>query len=242
MTSSGAVALALAFLIPTSTAVPASPGPSTSPSASPSPRPPLKVIVTVKSTPYCSALAEHFNGAMAPIHGNDLAYDKVDVELDDMNDMFKHPNYIDRFIVIRTKLEKEVDGVGASLKSIQSQIDQLRASATLSNDPAEQQQMRDAAIKLSNVYQRQFELWNDLQALVHSMMEYDIFSGDHPLNGWTLEEAQLPKDRKDIKDYLRFDRSRKYISDNEDAAVDIAYSIATDHCTNDTPTSSPSPH
>jgi hypothetical protein len=240
MTHGPALALLLSIVIPTTTAQPASPGPSTSPSASP--RPPLKVIVTVKSTPYCSALADHFNGAMAPIHGNDLTFDKVDVQLDDMNNMFKYPNYIDRFVVLRTKLLKEVEVLNASLRPIQSEIDQLRASAKLSNDPAEQAQMTQAAVKLSNVYQRQFELSNDLTALVHSMMEYDIFSGDHPLGGWTLQEQSEPKEMKDIKDYLRFPRARKYIADNEDAATDIAYQIATDHCTNEAPTSSPSPH
>ncbi len=71
--------------------------PSPQPSASPSERPELKSIVTVISSPYCNALAEHFNAALKPMLANDRVFDAVGVQLDDMNDMFDHPDYANRF-------------------------------------------------------------------------------------------------------------------------------------------------
>src|SRR5215469_13968497 len=78
----------------------ASPAPSASPHE-------LKTIVTVKSSPYCNALAEHFNGALVPMISNDRVFDVVDVQLQDMNEMFNYPNYQNRFLDLRAKIVKE---------------------------------------------------------------------------------------------------------------------------------------
>ena len=72
--------LAVALAVPVA-------APSASPAPSPSPRE-LKTIVTVISSPYCNALAQHFNGALVPMLGNDRIFDGVSVQLDDMNAMF----------------------------------------------------------------------------------------------------------------------------------------------------------
>jgi len=116
------------------------------------------------------------------------------------------------------------------LRPIQQQIDQLRQSATLSNDPAEQKQMRDAASQLQEAYKHQFQLSTDLTGLAQSMMQYDIFRGPHPLGGWTPYDNTLPEDEKNIKSYLRYDRQLKSIDDAENGAVDIAYAIAENNC------------
>jgi hypothetical protein len=222
--------LILALLLPVPTAAPAgAPSPSTSPSASASPRV-LQTIVTVKSSPYCSALEDHFNSAMVPMVANDRVFTVVDTQLDDMNNMFKYPNYIDRFIVLRTKLIKETGVLENSLKPIQQQIDALRNSATLSTDPVEQKQMRDAASQLQDAYKHQFQLSTDLTGLAQSMMQYNIFRGSAPLGGWTPYDNTLPEDEKNIKSYLKYGKQLKSIDDAENGAVDIAYAIATDHC------------
>jgi hypothetical protein len=229
--------LVLALLMPVPTPAPAvsaspsaSPGSPATPDASASPRTPLKTIVTVKSSPYCSALEDHFNSALVPMIANDRVFTAVDTQLDDMNNMFKYPNYIDRFVVLRTKLLKETETLQNSLKPIQRQIDALRASATLSTDPAEQKQMRDAADQLQDAYKHQFQLSTDLTGLAQSMMDYNIFRGSAPLGGWTPYDNTLPEDEKNIKSYLRYGKQIKSIDDAENGAVDIAYSIATDHC------------
>jgi hypothetical protein len=217
--------LVLAIVLPGGTA-----GTSASPSPSASPHAPLKTIVTVKSSPYCTALADHFNGALVPMVANDRVFTAVDTQLDDMNDMFNYPNYVDRFVVLRTKLIKETGVLEASLKPIQEQIDQLRTSATLSSDPTEQAQMRDAASQLQQAYKHQFQLSTDLTGLAQAMMDYPIFRGSHPLGGWTPYESTLPADEKNIKSYLKYDKQRKSIDDAENGAVDLAYTIAQNNC------------
>ena len=136
--------LVFALMLPVPTTAPSvSPSPSassgslTTPDASASPRTPLKTIVTVKSSPYCSALEDHWTSARLQMIANDRVFTTVDGQLDDMNNMFKYPDSIDRFVVLRTKLLKETGVLENSLKPIQQQIDALRNSATLSTDPVE---------------------------------------------------------------------------------------------------------
>jgi hypothetical protein len=225
------VILVLAMLLPVSGPAPStSPGASESPDASASPKVPLRTIVTVKSSPYCSALEDHFNSALVPMIANDRVFTAVDTQLDDMNNMFKYPNYIDRFVVLRTKLLKETDVLENSLRPIQKQIDALRESATLSSDPAEQKQMRDAASQLQEAYKHQFQLSTDLTGLAQSMMQYNIFRGSAPLGGWSPYDNTLPEDEKNIKSYLKYGKQLKSIDDAENGAADIAYSIAEVHC------------
>lgn len=206
--------------------------PAASPSAAPVPTArPLKTIVTVVSSPYCNALASNFMGAFVPMHGNDLTFDSVSVQLDDMNDMFKYPDYANRFLDLRTKIVKESDTLVKSLQPIHRQIDALRQAASLSSDPAAAAEMRDAAVQLEAAYQHQFQLSTDLTSLAQNMLQYDIMAGPHPLGGWTPQEQQMPADEKNIKVYLHFDKQRVSINDAEGRAVDIAYDIAQTRCT-----------
>jgi hypothetical protein len=202
---------------------------------SPSPRT-LKTIVTVVSSPYCNALAQHFNNALVPMLANDRVFDAVGVQLDDMNDMFKYPDYANRFLDLRYKIIKESETLDASLKSINDQIFALHQSASLTNDPQAAKEMLDAAAQLRDAYVHQFQLSTDLTGLAHSMIQYNVLRGPHPLGGWTPYENTLPSAAKDIKSYLKFDWQRQTIDSGENNAVDIAYTAATTHCT-----SSPSP-
>jgi hypothetical protein len=205
-------------------AAPPAPQPSSSPRV-------LRTIVTVVSSPYCNALAEHFNGALLPMLANDRVFQTTSIQLDEMNDMFKYPDYAQRFTDLRTKLLKETDTLVKSLKPMQQQIDALRASATLSNDPAAVQEMRDAAARLKEAHDHQFQLATDLTGLAQAMMQYDVLRGPHPLGGWTPYEQSLPADEKNVKVYLHFDPQRESIATAEDRAADLGYSIAEQHCT-----------
>lgn len=205
-----------------------SPAPTTSPAPSASPT--FKTIVTVKTTPYCTALAKHFNAAFVPMRANDRTFDVVGVQLDRMNDMFNHPDYINRFIELRTSLIRETGILQQSLRPIVQQIDRLQAAAASTKDPSKAASMKAAAAALHDAYLHQFQLATDLSGLARAMMRYDIFRGDHPLSGWTPAENQLPADEKNIKSYLEFDRQRKSITDSESKAVNIAYTIAENDC------------
>jgi hypothetical protein len=205
--------------------------PSPQPSASPSERPELKSIVTVISSPYCNALAEHFNAALRPMLANDRVFDAVGVQLDDMNDMFDHPDYANRFLNLRAKLEKESNTLIASLKPMRAEIDRLHDAASLTTDPAAAAQMRDAAQKLGEAYQHQFQLSTDVTSLVQFMLDYNINRGPHPLNGWTPQVQAMPSAEKDVGSYLHFDKQRAAIGAAEDSAADLAYTIASTRCT-----------
>lgn len=218
------MAAALAAIPPAAAAPVASPSPAATQRQ-------LKTIVTVVSSPYCNALADHFNGALLPMLANDRIFDSVSVQLDEMNDMFKYPDYVNRFLDLRTKTVRESDTLIRSLKPMERQIDALRASATLTNDPAAAQEMRDAAARLQEAYDHQFQLSTDLTSLAQAMMDYDITRGPHPLSGWTPALQAMPADEKNVKVYLHFDPQREKIGDAEDRAADIAYSIATTRCT-----------
>lgn len=204
--------------------------PSVSPAPSPSPRE-LKTIVTVISSPYCNALAQHFNGALVPMLGNDRTFNGVSVQLDDMNAMFDYPDYANRFLDLRTKIVKESDSLVKSLRPIRDQIDQLREAASQAGDPAAAAQMRDAASQLQEAYNHQFQLSTDLTSLAQSMLQYDVLAHPHPLGGWTPELQAMPADEKNIKVYLHFDKQRTSIDSAEGKAVDIAYTIAQTRCT-----------
>jgi hypothetical protein len=221
------VALAVVLaLIPPPAAPPAA---AVSPSPSASPRA-LRTIVTVVSSPYCNALAQHFNAAFVPMAANDRVFTRVGTQLDEMNVMFDYPDYVNRFLDLRTKIVKESDTLIASLKPIQKEIDALRQSSSLSKDPAAAAQMRDAADKLHDAYAHQFQLSTDLTSLAQSMLDYNIERGPHPLGGWTPAIQAMPADEKNVRVYLHFDKQLTSIDDAENRAVDVAYAIAQDRC------------
>lgn len=228
------LALALLFaLIPPagSAAASAAPAPSASPRE-------LKTIVTVKSSPYCNALAQHFNNAFVPMVANDRVFDAVDVQLEDMNVMFNYPDYANRFMDLRAKIVKESGTLQQTLNPIRDEIVQLRDSASLTNDPQAAKEMRDAAAQLQDAYLHQFQLATDLTSLAQAMMNYNILRGPHPLGGWTPHDNTLPANEKDVKLVLHFDAQRRTIGWGEDKAVDIATNAAETHCSS---TASPSP-
>ena len=223
------VALVLA-LIPPGPAGPhaASPGPSASPRA-------LKTIVTVKSSPYCNALAEHFNAALVPMLANDRVFATADVQLQDFNVLFNYPDYVSRYVTLRNKFEKETADLLDSLHPIRDEIDQLHKSASLTSDPQEAKDMNDAAAQLQEAYRHQFQLSTDLWSFTRNMMEYDPMRHRHPLGGFSPYENTLPADEKNIKVYLHYDQQLTSIDTSEDHAVDIATTAAETHCSSASP-------
>ena len=72
-----------------------------SPAPSPTPASQLKTITSVRATPFCTSIAQHFNAAVQPMLSNDRSLDQVDTQLVDLNDVFNHADYqIDRKSVV----------------------------------------------------------------------------------------------------------------------------------------------
>lgn len=225
-------ALLLALIPPPGPAAgsPASPAPSASPRI-------LKTIVTVKSSPYCNALGEHFNAALVPMLANDRVFSVVDVQLQDFNTIFNYPDYVNRYVDIRNKMEKETDVLQRSLPPIRDEIDALHKSAALTTDPGEVKAMNDAASQLEDAYKHQFQLSTDLWNFTRNLMDYNIMRHPQPLGGFSPYQETLPSDEKNVKVYLHFDKQITSIDTSEDQAVDTAANIAETRCS----TASPQP-
>jgi hypothetical protein len=200
-----------------------------SPSASTSPEPELKTIVTVKSSPYCNALAQHFNDAFVPMLANNVTLDHVSGQLDDLNTLFNKPDFALRFGDVRAKLVDYDNSLLKSLPRMQSEINALRTAQTMTTDPDASKGIHDTAQELQRSYDKQRAITIDLQGLIQGMMDYNVQA--HDPDEFNLYEASLPKDERDIKVYLSFDKERNIINDAENKAVDLAYDTAVKQCT-----------
>jgi hypothetical protein len=205
----------------------ATPHPSPSPSASPGSQ--LKTIANVRATPFCSSIAQHFNAAVLPMLANDRAFDQVDVQLGNLNDVFHHADYQIRYAGTRAQLIKYVDEIHKSLPAIQEQVNLLRNGEKLTNDPKDAKQLHQVAEKLQLAYNKQYQLATDLTGVIQSMMSYQP-PQDLDVAQEELAEQSMPKDMRDIKSYLRFNGQRDVIDQAENAAADSAIDLATKTC------------
>ncbi len=204
--------------------------PTTVSSPSTTPPGPPRTIVTVKSSPYCNALARHFNGAYVPMAANDRTLDQVDTQLVNINELFGKPDYQARFVDARSKLLQYVDVLQKTLPRIQSEIAELRKGAAMTNDQAASKAITDSADDLQRAYTKQRAMTIDLEGVAQTMMEYDLDNLPHSLGGNSYSEMTLPANMKDIKASLRFDGQRDVIAQNEEKAIDTAYDAATVNC------------
>lgn len=196
---------------------------------SPTPSSQLKTIATVRSTPFCTSIAAHFNSAVAPMLANDRVLDEVDPQLSDLNDVFNHPAYQIRYSRIRVALMKYVDQLQKSLQPMQQQINQLRQGETLSKDPKDAYGIHQIAEKLQLAYNKQMQLTTDLSGVVRAMMDYQP-PADLDIMREELAESQMPEEMRNVKSYLRFDGQRDVIDQSENAAADSAISLVRNRC------------
>jgi hypothetical protein len=199
------------------------------PTAAPTQRP-LKTIITVISSPYCNSLADHFNGSLVPMLGNDRTLDATSVQLDNLNTLFNEPNYVQRFLHVRDNLLKEETALNESLEQIQAEINRLRDGSRLTTDPQAAAQIHEAAQDLQTAYDHQRQLAIDLQNMYQSMQRYPITRVNPALGGFDPQEMSEPPEMRDVKSYLKFNSQRGTIATNEDKAVDIAYTAAQANC------------
>ncbi|HKU67052.1 MAG TPA: hypothetical protein VJP85_04670 [Candidatus Baltobacteraceae bacterium] len=203
--------------------------PTPAPSTSPTPGSDLKTIVNVRSTPFCSSIAQHFNAAVEPMLSNDRSFGHVDTQLVDLNEVFKHGDYQIRYSNIRIKLMKYVADVQRNLPVMQQQINQLRRGEALTQDSNDARDIHQIAEKLQLAYNKQMQLATDLTGVIHAMMDYQP-QGDADSYQNQLATAQMPQEMRDIKSYLRFDGQRTVIDEAENAAADSAITLVERSC------------
>lgn len=200
-----------------------------SPSPSPTPASQLKTITTVRATPFCTSIAQHFNAAVQPMLSNDRSLDQVDVQLIDLNDIFNHADYQIRYAGTRAKLIKFVGDIDKNLPFIQDQINQLRQGEKLTTDAADSKSIHQIAEKLQLAYNKQHQLATDLLGVIQAMMDYRP-QGDPTSFENQMQTLEMPKEMRDIKSYLRFDGQRDVLDQAENAAADATIELVTSRC------------
>jgi hypothetical protein len=202
------------------------------PSPSPSPSPvgsQLKTITNVRATPFCTSIAQHFNGAVQPMLANDRSLDQVDTQLVNLNDIFNHYDYQIRYADTRAKLIKYVGDIDKNLPFIQDQINQLRQGEKLTTDANDSKTIHQIAEKLQLAYNKQHQLATDLQGVIQAMMDYHP-EGDPTSFQNQMTTLSMPKEARDIKSYLRFDGQRDVLDQAENAAADATIDLVTKTC------------
>lgn len=135
------------------------PGPSPSPSASTEP---LKTIITVRSSPFCSQFATHVNAAIDHAVTNDRTLGTVILTLHSQdladNELSRH-NEIQR-------LANLGDSMYRDYRKGLDEVDKLRELAKTAQDQQEQIELKAAADALGGVLYRQHLIQRDLDGFV----------------------------------------------------------------------------
>jgi hypothetical protein len=203
--------------------------PNPSPSASPAERE-LPTIVTVISSPYCNSLADHFNGAMAPMLANDRVLEGTSGQLDTLNTLFHQTNYAQQYMHVQDAIERQETTLNDSLAGISRNIAMLHDGAALTTDAQAKAQVTNAVWDLQTAYDHQRQLAIDLMHLYQAMRNYNVNYANPPMGGFSEREMIEPQAMRDSKNWLHFDAQRALIARSEDQAVDTAYSAAQTYC------------
>ena len=160
---------------------------------------------------------------------NDRTLDLVEVQLDDLNDVFNKPDYAIRYAGERAKMIDYVGKLQKNLPYIQQQINLLRNGETLTKDADESHAMHMLAEKLQLAYNKQYQLATDLTGVTQAMMQFRPGPDADSVQN-QLATSWMPADMRDIKSYLRFNGQRDVIADAEDKSADMALDIAGKYC------------
>jgi len=208
--------------------------PVASPVPAPSAGPPLKEIGSVRSTPYCTSFYTHFNGAVHPLLQNDFTLDRINVSLENVNTLFSKIDWEQQFYDERLRLERYVNSMQQNNPVIQREINSLREAQTLPTDPERSQEIHMLAQEMQRALDKQKQISTDVAGLVQGMIDYEnihprVLTGQ-PIGGITLEDLQIPPDKKNIKSYLRFDGMRDRLRDAEVMSAQHAQTVLEKYC------------
>ena len=208
--------------------------PVASPVPAPSAGPPLKEIGSVRSTPYCTAFYKHFNGAVHPLLQNDFTLDRISISLDNVNTLFSKIDWEQQFYDERLRLERYVNTMQQNNVDIQREINLLRDAQTDTTDPDHTYQIHMLAQEMQRALDKQKQMSYDVFGLVQAMIDYENihprFLTGQPIGGITLEDLQMPPDKKNIKSYLRFDGMRDRLRDAEVRSAGYAQTVLEKFC------------
>ncbi len=148
-----------------------SPSPSPPPSAAPVP---LKTIVTLKTSPLCTAFARHVNAAIGSAVRNDATLSALIGSL--------HSDALDRNIIQRVDEENRLNELATSIyreyKSGMHEVQELRALAKTATNPQEQQAVKGSADALGGALHRQHLIQRDLDGFVAFLNTADMRTVD----------------------------------------------------------------
>lgn len=143
----------------------ATPGPSPTASAEP-----LKTIVTVRSSPFCSEFATHVNAAIDHAVHNDATLGSVIITLHSTdlaeNDLTRH-NEIQR-------LENQGDSMYRDFRKGMDEVGKLRDLAKTAQDEQEKTELTAAADALGGVLYRQHLIQRDLDGFTAYLDAMDM--------------------------------------------------------------------
>jgi hypothetical protein len=154
-----------ALLVAAATAAP-------SPVASASPSP-LKTIITVKSSTFCSQFVDHLNPAIASTLSNDTTLGSLVVTLK-ANGLAG--TYFDRYREMQ-RLNELADSIYVNYRSGEAQVKELRALEAASTNPIEQAELKAAADALGGALYRQHLIQRDLDGFVAYLNAADMRRG-----------------------------------------------------------------
>ncbi len=215
-------------------------GAKPAPAPSPSPHEPLRTIARVHAvTAFCRAFGQHFNGAVAPLLEDDAQIGFVGYTFGEIESHYRAlaPELL--LYDDRVKLMQYLKNMFASIPQAQGEIDALRATATLTDDPKTAKMAVDLASQLQLVLDRQKAIAVDSLSVVHAMV--DVATGTNltvvpqpvggpqpaptsmmPNYGDDPQTEAMPESKRDVRTIVRFDKQRSRIADAESDAAQRA--------------------
>ena len=174
--------------------------------------------------------------------GNDETLTFVDFTLGGLEPHFKAKGGELLLYDDRVRLIHYTDSIFKTIPALQSEIDKLRRSADLSKDPEQAKEARAAASELQKSLDHQRQMAQDALGVVHALMDLALgttadttlqkthsptigapeVSGPSASTNYTGStasnsdyEQSTPKERRDVRSYLRYDRQFDRIGDAE---------------------------
>lgn len=145
------------------------PSPSPVPSA-----PPLKEIVHVRASAFCTDFAKHANGAIDSATRNDVALGSLITTLrakDFDANVIAHRNHVDQ-------LRQIADAITKDWKDGEREVDALRKLADKATDPDEKKELKAGADSLGGALWRQRKIARDLDGFVAYIYARDMATND----------------------------------------------------------------
>lgn len=139
-------------------------------SPAPSPTPPLKEIVHVRASAFCSQFAHHANSAIDSATRNDVALSSL---ISSLRSNAFAGNVISRNNEM-LRLQQIADAITKDWRNGEGDVNELRKLAERATDPAEKKELKDSADALGGALWRQRKIARDLDGFVSYLHTRDM--------------------------------------------------------------------